>query len=120
MDTAVNASWKPTEEVPILVSGAGPAGLITSVMLSRYGIWNLVVEKRERLSMLPRARHSHQDRGDPRPVRAARRRGSDLSSASGSAATAAGEASGGSGNGTPIDYSQRIPCLGPLAGAGGG
>jgi putative polyketide hydroxylase len=46
----------PTEEIPVLISGAGPVGLITSILLSRQGIRNVVVEKRERINTLPRAR----------------------------------------------------------------
>ena len=44
------------EEVPVLVCGAGPVGLATSILLSRQGIRHLVVEKREAVSQLPRAR----------------------------------------------------------------
>jgi 2-polyprenyl-6-methoxyphenol hydroxylase-like FAD-dependent oxidoreductase len=41
--------------VPVLVVGAGPAGLTTAVTLARYGIETLLVERRPDLSTLPRA-----------------------------------------------------------------
>jgi putative polyketide hydroxylase len=39
----------------VLVVGAGPAGLTAGIMLARYGIGVLVVEKRSQISALPRA-----------------------------------------------------------------
>ncbi|MFE4667572.1 FAD-dependent monooxygenase [Streptomyces sp. NPDC056716] len=42
--------------VPVLISGAGPVGLILSILLSRAGVRNVVVEKRERIGELPRSR----------------------------------------------------------------
>src|SRR5260370_38018429 len=60
MTQASNASTsdrvRHTDEVPVLISGAGPVGLITSILLSRQGIRNWVVEKRDTLNTLPRAR----------------------------------------------------------------
>jgi putative polyketide hydroxylase len=47
---------RPTEEIPVLISGSGPVGLLTSILLSRQGIRNVVVEKREKINTLPRAR----------------------------------------------------------------
>ena len=44
-----------TIEVPVLVVGAGPAGLAAAVALARHGIETLLVERREALSGLPRA-----------------------------------------------------------------
>ena len=44
------------EDVPVLISGCGPVGMTMSILLSRQGIKNLIVEKRERVSTLPRAR----------------------------------------------------------------
>ena len=41
---------------PVVIAGAGPAGLTMSLLLSRKGIPHLVLEKRERLGTLPRAR----------------------------------------------------------------
>ena len=43
------------EEVPVLVAGAGPAGLAAAAVLGRYGIETLLVERRHRPSELPRA-----------------------------------------------------------------
>jgi putative polyketide hydroxylase len=43
------------DEVPVLIAGAGPAGLTAAVTLARYGIASLVVERRPDLSALPRA-----------------------------------------------------------------
>src|ERR1700736_5249197 len=52
-----SSARKPsTEQVPILICGAGPVGMLTSILLSRAGIRNLVVEKRDRVSIMPRAR----------------------------------------------------------------
>ncbi len=42
-------------ELPVLIVGAGPAGLITATTLARYGIESLLVERRPGLSPLPRA-----------------------------------------------------------------
>lgn len=47
------------QEVPVLVVGGGPAGVTTSILLSRLGIDSLVVEKHQQLSPLPRARGVH-------------------------------------------------------------
>ena len=42
-------------ELPVLIVGAGPAGLVTATTLARYGIESLLVERRRGLSPLPRA-----------------------------------------------------------------
>jgi 2-polyprenyl-6-methoxyphenol hydroxylase-like FAD-dependent oxidoreductase len=42
-------------EVPVLIVGAGPAGLTAAITLARYGIDSLLIERREGLSSLPRA-----------------------------------------------------------------
>ncbi len=43
-------------EVPVVICGAGPVGLTMSILLSRMGIPTLLVERRESVSTLPRAR----------------------------------------------------------------
>ena len=42
-------------EVPMLIVGAGPAGLTAAITLARYGIGSLLVERRADLSSIPRA-----------------------------------------------------------------
>jgi 2-polyprenyl-6-methoxyphenol hydroxylase-like FAD-dependent oxidoreductase len=43
------------QEVPVLVAGAGPAGLATAIELTRHDVPTLLVERRTRLSSHPRA-----------------------------------------------------------------
>src|SRR5688500_15544767 len=43
------------DQTPVLIVGAGPAGLTTAVALARHGIGSLLVERRPTLSGLPRA-----------------------------------------------------------------
>jgi putative polyketide hydroxylase len=42
-------------QVPVVIAGAGPAGLVTAVTLARNGIRSLLVERNPGLSPLPRA-----------------------------------------------------------------
>ncbi|HEX2129532.1 MAG TPA: FAD-dependent monooxygenase, partial [Solirubrobacterales bacterium] len=42
-------------QVPVLIVGGGPAGLVTAITLARYGIRSLLVERRRELSDEPRA-----------------------------------------------------------------
>jgi putative polyketide hydroxylase len=49
-------SGAPGASVPVLISGSGPVGLVLSILLSRQGIRNVIVEKRDRINTLPRAR----------------------------------------------------------------
>jgi putative polyketide hydroxylase len=42
-------------QVPVLIVGAGPTGLCTSLLLSRYGIPSLLVERHASTSIYPRA-----------------------------------------------------------------
>ncbi|KAL2641956.1 hypothetical protein R1flu_009543 [Riccia fluitans] len=42
-------------KVPVLIVGAGPVGLTLSILLSKYGIRSMVVEKRTELSRHPQA-----------------------------------------------------------------
>src|SRR5580704_6505052 len=44
-----------TVEVPVLIVGAGPAGLALSVALSRYGVGHLLVERHRGTAHTPRA-----------------------------------------------------------------
>jgi putative polyketide hydroxylase len=44
-----------TEQTPVLIAGAGPAGLAAAVSLARLGIETTLVERRAQLSSLPRA-----------------------------------------------------------------
>jgi putative polyketide hydroxylase len=44
-----------TSEVPVLVAGAGPAGLATALELARHDVGCLLVERRSELSSHPRA-----------------------------------------------------------------
>ena len=45
--------------VPVLIVGGGPAGLTTSLLLSRYGVESLLIDKHTSPSPLPRARGVH-------------------------------------------------------------
>jgi 2-polyprenyl-6-methoxyphenol hydroxylase-like FAD-dependent oxidoreductase len=44
-----------TEDVPVVVVGAGPAGLAAAIALARLGVETMLVERRAELSSLPRA-----------------------------------------------------------------
>jgi putative polyketide hydroxylase len=43
------------EEVPVVIAGAGPAGLAAGMALARLGVETMLVERRAELSSLPRA-----------------------------------------------------------------
>jgi len=49
-------SARATVEVPVLIVGGGPAGLCTSILLSRHGVHSLLVERHPTTSVHPRAR----------------------------------------------------------------
>lgn len=51
-----NLTKAASEDVPVLIAGAGPVGLLLSILLSRQGIKHVVVEKRSTIGVLPRAR----------------------------------------------------------------
>lgn len=44
-----------SRDVPVLIAGAGPAGLTAAIALARHGVESLLVERRAELSSLPRA-----------------------------------------------------------------
>jgi putative polyketide hydroxylase len=44
-----------TEETPVVIAGAGPAGLAAAISLARLGVETMLVERRPELSSLPRA-----------------------------------------------------------------
>ena len=46
---------KPRVQVPVLIIGAGPTGLCTSLLLSQYSIPSLLVERHASTSIYPRA-----------------------------------------------------------------
>jgi len=43
------------EELPVVIAGAGPAGLAAAIALARLGVETMLVERRAELSSLPRA-----------------------------------------------------------------
>ena len=45
----------PQMQVPVLIVGAGPTGLCTSLLLARYGVPSLLVERHASTSIYPRA-----------------------------------------------------------------
>jgi putative polyketide hydroxylase len=45
----------PTEELPVVIAGAGPAGLAAAISLARLGVETMLVERRAELSSLPRS-----------------------------------------------------------------
>ncbi len=67
-----------TLDVPVLIVGAGPAGLVTAIGLARHGVRSLVIERHPSTSIFPRAtgvstaldgdlpRVGHRRRGPPR------------------------------------------------------
>jgi putative polyketide hydroxylase len=46
-----------TEHVPVLIVGAGAAGLATSALLAKHGVRSLLVEKRNEVFVYPKARN---------------------------------------------------------------
>jgi putative polyketide hydroxylase len=44
-----------THDVPVVIAGAGPAGLVAAITLARHGAGSLLVERNPALSPLPRA-----------------------------------------------------------------
>lgn len=48
-------TYEGAQRWPVLVAGAGPAGLVTAITLARLGVQVLVVERRAELSPFPRA-----------------------------------------------------------------
>ena len=56
MATSTGENLLPATSVPVLVCGAGPIGLMTSALLGKAGIRNLVIEKHKSTLLLPKAR----------------------------------------------------------------
>ena len=54
-EPAAKGGQTSTVEVPVLIVGAGPAGLALSVALSRYGVGHLLVERHRDTAHTPRA-----------------------------------------------------------------
>ncbi|MGI8551577.1 MAG: FAD-dependent monooxygenase [Dehalococcoidia bacterium] len=46
----------PTVEIPVLIAGGGPVGFSASIMLSRFGVRSLLVERHPGTSIHPKAR----------------------------------------------------------------
>ena len=46
--TILRASFEHATQLPVLIVGGGPVGLFTSLLLSRYGVPSLLVERHER------------------------------------------------------------------------
>jgi 2-polyprenyl-6-methoxyphenol hydroxylase-like FAD-dependent oxidoreductase len=55
MDTIDTSPAIPTRHVPVLVVGAGPAGLVTAIGLARRGVRPVVIERHASTSIFPRA-----------------------------------------------------------------
>ncbi|MBO0794601.1 MAG: FAD-dependent monooxygenase, partial [Ktedonobacteraceae bacterium] len=45
-----------TKEIPVVIIGGGPVGLFSSLLLARYGVPSLLVERHQGTSLHPRAR----------------------------------------------------------------
>ena len=45
------------DEIPVLIVGGGPVGLVTSMLLSRHGIRSLLVERHSGTAIQPKARY---------------------------------------------------------------
>jgi 2-polyprenyl-6-methoxyphenol hydroxylase-like FAD-dependent oxidoreductase len=54
-DTSRRRGGATSDDLPVIVAGAGPAGLTAATTLARYGIECLLVDRRLRPSPLPRA-----------------------------------------------------------------
>jgi 2-polyprenyl-6-methoxyphenol hydroxylase-like FAD-dependent oxidoreductase len=49
------ATFSTQEQIPVLIVGAGPAGLVTALDLARHGVESIIVEKHAGTSTFPRA-----------------------------------------------------------------
>jgi len=55
MSITGSASTVAIHETPVLVVGAGPAGLVTAISLAHHGVRSLVIERHPSTSIFPRA-----------------------------------------------------------------
>ena len=55
MDTTDTPTLKAQPHVPVLVVGAGPAGLVTAIGLARHGVRSVLIERHPSTSIFPRA-----------------------------------------------------------------
>ena len=56
IDTTTSAADGPAvTSIPVLIVGAGPAGLVTAIGLARHGVRSILVERHPTTSIFPRA-----------------------------------------------------------------
>lgn len=53
--TAASSASPTTEEVPVIIAGAGPTGLTTALLLAKYGVRSMVLEKSKTITDHPQA-----------------------------------------------------------------
>src|SRR4029079_14989464 len=55
METIDTASRSAETHIPVLIVGAGPAGLVTGIGLARHGVRSILIERHPTTSIFPRA-----------------------------------------------------------------